>query len=55
MQVRKAYPDLAEMESGDLMEWQAVEYFRMQTDRKKYFEANGRDASGVLTAWPMQG
>ena len=55
MQVRKAYPDLAEMESGDLMEWQAVEYFRMQTDRKKYFEANGRDASGVLAAWPMQG
>lgn len=55
MQVRKAYPDLAEMESGDLMEWQAVEYFRMQTDRKKYFETAGRDASGVLTAWPMQG
>ena len=55
VQVRKAYPELAQMDMGDLMEFQAVEYFQLQEDRKRYFEANGRDASNVLPGWPMLG
>lgn len=55
VQVRKAYPELAQMDTGDLMEFQAVEYFQLQEDRKRYFEANGRDASNVLPGWPMLG
>ena len=55
MQVRKHYPELAEMDAGELMEYQAVEYYRLQEDRKRYFESQGRDASNVLPGWPMLG
>ena len=49
------YPELAEMDGGELMEYQAVEYYRLQEDRKRYFESQGRDASNVLPGWPMLG
>ena len=55
MQVRKHYPELAEMDAGELMEYQAVEYYKLQEDRKRYFESQGRDASNVLPGWPMLG
>ena len=55
MQVRKLYPDLAQMDTGELMEYQAVQYFTLQEDRKRYFESQGRDASNVLPGWPMLG
>lgn len=55
MQVRKHYPELAEMDAGELMEYQAVEYYRLQEDRKRYFESQGRDVSNVLPGWPMLG
>ena len=55
MQVRKHYPELAQMDTGELMEYQAVEYYKMQEERRRYFESNGRDASDVLPGWPMLG
>lgn len=55
MQVRKHFRELAQMDTGELMEYQAVEYYKMQEERRRYFESNGRDASDVLSGWPMLG
>ena len=55
MQVRKHFPELTQMDTGELMEYQAVEYYKMQEERRRYFESNGRDASDVLPGWPMLG
>lgn len=52
--VRQRYPDLAQMDEGELMEYQAVSYYEFQTSLKKYFEGKGRDGSSVNTAWPLQ-
>ena len=52
-QVRQ-WPDLTQMDAGDLMEYQAVEYYRMQQDFKTYLEARGRDAGEMRLGWPMQ-
>ena len=54
-QVRKVWPELAEMDTDDLMEYQAVENYRIQTDLKKWLESRGRDASNVSMGWPMVG
>lgn len=37
-----------------LMEFQAVGYFRSQSHFKKYLEGKGRDASDVNVSWPLQ-
>ena len=37
-----------------LMEFQAVGYYRSQNDFKKYLLGRGKDASDVNTAWPLQ-
>ncbi len=52
-QVKKVWPELAEKELDELMEFQAVKNFEIQTDFRKYCESRGRDTSGIATAWPM--
>ncbi|WP_165242894.1 3'-5' exonuclease [Corynebacterium lizhenjunii] len=52
-QVRQAFPDLAQMDTDELMEFQAVSWYEDRTAFKKYLEGQGKDASGVSTAWPM--
>ena len=54
-QVRQHFPELSQMDTNELMEYQAVQYFTLQEDRKRYFESQGRDASNVLPGWPMLG
>lgn len=53
MQVRQRYPELSQMNTDELMEYQAVEWYKDRESFKKYLEGRGRDASNVSTAWPM--
>ncbi|MER0101158.1 3'-5' exonuclease [Corynebacterium sp. KPL2734] len=52
-QVRQHYPNLAQMDENELMEFQAVKWYEDRVAFKKYLEGKGRDASDVSTAWPM--
>ncbi|MCG7459988.1 MULTISPECIES: 3'-5' exonuclease [Corynebacterium] len=52
-QVRQHYPNLAQMEENELMEFQAVKWYEDRVAFKKYLEGKGRDASDVSTAWPL--
>ncbi|WP_018295756.1 3'-5' exonuclease [Corynebacterium lubricantis] len=52
-QVKQFWPELSEMDSDELMEYQAVQQYELQSDLKKYLESRGRDASDVATGWPM--
>ena len=52
-QVRQHFPELAQMDTNELMEFQAVEWYKDRESFKKYLEGRGRDASNVSTAWPM--
>lgn len=52
-QVRQHYPNLAQMEENELMEFQAVKWYEDRIAFKKYLEGKGRDASDVSTAWPL--
>ena len=54
-QVRQHYPNLAQMDENELMEFQAVKWYEDRTAFKKYLEGKGRDASNVSTAWPLIG
>lgn len=54
-QVRQRFPQLAQMDTDALMEFQAVEWYKDRVSFKKYLEGKGRDASDVSTAWPMLG
>lgn len=51
----KIYPELLEMSSEELMEFQAVGYYEMQMEFRRYLENRDRDSSDVHTAWPMRG
>ncbi|MDK8670079.1 3'-5' exonuclease [Corynebacterium sp. MSK195] len=52
-QVRQHYPNLAQMDENELMEFQAVKWYEDRIAFKKYLEGKGRDASDVSTAWPL--
>lgn len=52
-QVNSVWPELAQKDLDELMEFQAVKNFEIQTDFRKYMESRGRDTSGINTAWPM--
>lgn len=52
-QVRQHYPNLAQMDESELMEFQAVKWYEDRVAFKKYLEGKGRDASDVSTAWPL--
>ena len=52
-QVRQHYPNQAQMEENELMEFQAVKWYEDRVAFKKYLEGKGRDASDVSTAWPL--
>lgn len=54
-QVRSTYPELAQMSTDELMEFQAVEYYKLQTELREFFESKGRDVSNFTTSWPMIG
>ena len=54
-QVRQHYPNLAQMEENELMEFQAVKWYEDRVAFKQYLEGKGRDASDVSTAWPLIG
>ena len=54
-QVNQRFPELAKLDDGELMEYQAVGYYEMQTDFKRYLASRDRDTSSVATSWPMQG
>ncbi|WP_288792199.1 3'-5' exonuclease [uncultured Corynebacterium sp.] len=54
-QVRSTYPELAQMSTDELMEFQAVEYYKLQTELREFFESKGRDVSNLTTSWPMIG
>lgn len=51
----RMWPELAKMSFGELMEYQAVQYYTSNSELKTYFESRGRDASGVTLSWPMEG
>ncbi|WJY89575.1 3'-5' exonuclease [Corynebacterium confusum] len=52
-QVRQVFPELAQKDVNELMEFQAVRWYHDRMDFKKYLEGKGRDAESVSTAWPM--
>lgn len=52
-QVRQYYPELAKMDDGELMEFQAVKWYEDRMAFKKYLEGRGRDASNVFPSWPL--
>ena len=52
-QVNSVWPELAQKDLDELMEFQAVKHFEIQTDFRKYMESRGRDTSTINTAWPM--
>ncbi|APT92741.1 DNA polymerase III subunit epsilon [Corynebacterium phocae] len=52
-QVNHSFPELAEMDVEDLMEFQAVEWYKDRESFKRYLEGSGKDASNVSTAWPV--
>lgn len=51
--MRQHYPNLAQMDENELMEFQAVKWYEDRVAFKKYLEGKGRDASDVSTAWPL--
>ncbi|SDS17211.1 3'-5' exonuclease [Corynebacterium timonense] len=51
----RMWPELSQMDPGELMEYQAVEFYTLQSDFKSYLESRGRDASQVTVSWPMAG
>jgi len=54
-QVRKIWPELADMDTDSLMEYQAVEYYNCQENLRRHFQSKGRDTSDFSLAWPMKG
>ncbi|GAB3703724.1 3'-5' exonuclease [Corynebacterium nasicanis] len=51
----RQWPELTRMDVGELMEFQAVGHHDRQVELAKYLQGQGKDASDVSTAWPMQG
>ncbi|WP_291313837.1 3'-5' exonuclease [Corynebacterium sp. UBA2622] len=54
-QVRSMWPDLAQMDEGELMEYQAVQFYNHGLGLRKYLQGKGRDVSGFNLSWPMIG
>ncbi|RNE48373.1 3'-5' exonuclease [Corynebacterium alimapuense] len=50
----KQWPELSKMDTGELMELQAVGYYERQMDFAKYLQGQGKDPNTVNTSWPMQ-
>lgn len=55
MQVRNRFPELQELDTDELMEFQALSFYEMQEGLKGYLERQGKSAANVNTSWPMQG
>lgn len=54
-QVNQRWPELKDMDPDELMEFQAVNFYDLAVDQKKYFEGIGRDVSDFNMSWPLQG
>lgn len=54
-QVKQRWPELTHMSEEELMEFQAVSYYEMQSSLKNYLQGQGKDVSDVNTSWPLQG
>ncbi|GAB3076267.1 3'-5' exonuclease [Corynebacterium aquatimens] len=52
-QVKKVWPELARMDVGELMEYQAVKHYEIQEEFRTYCSSRGRSIDGINTAWPM--
>lgn len=50
----RQWPDLTSQSVDELMEFQAVGYYQMQENFKRFLEGKGEDASRVNLSWPMQ-
>ena len=50
----RIWPELGEMSGDELMEFQAVGYYELQSDFRNYMVGKGRDGSTVNTSWPVQ-
>ncbi|MEJ5928185.1 3'-5' exonuclease [Corynebacterium sp. H128] len=48
------WPELGTLPWEELMEFQAVGYYKAQDSFKRYLEGKGEDASSVNLSWPMQ-
>ncbi|QNE89421.1 3'-5' exonuclease [Corynebacterium incognita] len=55
VQVRNRFPELAQMDVGELMEFQATSFYDMQINLKKYLDGQGKDVTNLSTSWPMRG
>lgn len=56
VQARKRFSEeISGMDSSELMEFQAVNYYQMQVEFRKYLEGQGKDPATVNTSWPVQG
>lgn len=55
VQVRNRFPELSQMDVGELMEFQATSFYDMQINLKKYLEGQGKDVTNLSTSWPMRG
>lgn len=52
-QVNSLFPELKEMTTDELMEFQAVGFYELQDGRRKYWQSQGKDVTDVNTSWPM--
>ncbi|MFV8395245.1 3'-5' exonuclease [Corynebacterium hindlerae] len=50
----RQWPDLVQKPLDELMEYQAVSYYKSQQSFKRYLEGKGSDSSQVNVSWPMQ-
>ncbi|MDY3128018.1 MAG: 3'-5' exonuclease [Corynebacterium sp.] len=54
-QVNHRWPELKEMSCDELMEYQAVAFYDLAVEQKKYFAGKGRDVADFNMSWPVQG
>lgn len=51
----RTWPELQSYSMEELMEFQAVKYYEIQSEFREWREKRGQDASTVSTSWPVQG
>lgn len=50
----RVWPELQDCSVEDLMEYQAVKYYEIQSEFRRWCEKKGRDTSDISTSWPVQ-
>lgn len=54
-QVRSLWPDLAEMNEEELMEYQAVQFYRHAVSLRQFLAGKGKNVDDFNLSWPMIG